>query len=88
VLNDQEQQSTGATQLEATDQMVRATQQEVREYQEEAPDVEGSSSNAGEEDGGGQQPWINYRFVQFSFCLDDFLYNITNSNFVGCDTLS
>jgi hypothetical protein len=54
VLNDQEQQSTGATQVEATDQMVRATQQEVREHQEEALDVEGSSSNAGEEDGGGQ----------------------------------
>jgi hypothetical protein len=88
VFNDKEQQSTGATQVEATDQMVRATQQEVGEHQEEAPDEEGSSSDAGEEDGGGQQPRINYRLVQFSFCLDDFLYNVTNSNFVGCDALS
>jgi hypothetical protein len=37
VFNDQEQQSTGATQVEATDQMVGATQQEVKEHQEEAP---------------------------------------------------
>jgi hypothetical protein len=76
VFNDQEQQSTGAT------------QQEVKEHQEEAPDEEGLSSDAGEEDGGGQQPRINYRLVQFSFCLDDFLYNVTNSNFGSCDTLS
>jgi hypothetical protein len=88
VFNDQEQQSTGATQVEATDQMVRATQQEVGEHQEEAPDEEGSSSNAGEEDGGGQQPRINYMLVQFLFYLDDFLYNVTNSNFTGCDALS
>jgi hypothetical protein len=88
VFNDQEQQSTGATQVEATGQMVGATQQEVKEHQEEAPDEEGLSSDAGEEDGGGQQPRINYRLVQFSFCLDDFLYNVTNSNFAGCDALS
>jgi hypothetical protein len=88
VFNDQEQQSTGATQVEATDQMVGATQQEVKEHQEEAPDEEGLSSDAGEEDGGGQQPRINYRLVQFSFCLDDFLYNVTNPNFASCDTLS
>jgi hypothetical protein len=88
VFNDQEQQSTGATQVEATDRMVRVTQQEVGEHQEEAPDEEGSSSDASEEDGGGQQPWINYRLVQFSFCLDDFLYNVTNCNFAGCDALS
>jgi hypothetical protein len=72
VFNDQEQQSTGVTQVEATDQMVGATQQEVREHQEEAPDEEGSSSDEGEEDDGGQQPRINYRLVQFLFCLDDF----------------
>jgi hypothetical protein len=88
VFNDQEQQSTGATQMEATDQMVRATQQEVGEHQEEAPNKEWSSSNMGEEDSGGQQPQINYRLVHFSFCLDDFLYNVTNSNFAGCDALS
>jgi hypothetical protein len=74
--------------VEATDQMVGATQQEVEEHQEEAPDEEGSSSDVGEEDGDGQQPWINYRLVQFSFCLDDFLYNKTNSNFTGFDALS
>jgi hypothetical protein len=88
VLNDQEEQSTGATQVEATDQMVRATQQEVGEHQDESLDEEGSLFDMGEEDGGGQQPWINYRLVQFSFCLDDFLYNKTNSNFTGCDALS
>jgi hypothetical protein len=88
VLNDQEEQSTGATQVEATDQMVRATQQEVGEHQDESLDEEGSLFDVGEEDGSGHQPWINYRSVQFSFCLDDFLYNVTNSNFVGCDTLS
>jgi hypothetical protein len=76
VFNDQERQSTGAT------------QQEVREHQEEAPDKEGSSFDMGEEDSGGQQPRINYRLVQFLFCLDDFLYNITNSNFASCDALS
>jgi hypothetical protein len=76
VFNDQERQSTGAT------------QQEVREHQEEAPDKEGSSFDMREEDSGGQQPWINYRLVQFLFCLDDFLYNITNSNFASCDALS
>jgi hypothetical protein len=74
--------------VEAIDQMVGATQQEVGEHQEEAPDEEGSSFNVGEEDGGGQQPRINYRLVQFSLCLDDFLYNKTNSNFTGCDALS
>jgi hypothetical protein len=74
--------------VEATDQMVEVTQQEVGEHQEEAPDDEGSSSNVGEEDGGGQQPWINYKLVQFSFCLDNFLYNVTNCNFVGYDALS
>jgi hypothetical protein len=58
--------------VEATDQMVGATQQEVGEHQKEAPDMEGSSSDMGEEDGGGQQPWINYRLVQFSFCLGVF----------------
>jgi hypothetical protein len=76
VFNDQEQQLTGAT------------QQEVREHQEEAPDEEGSSSDMGVEDGGGLQPRINYMLVQFSFCLNDFLYNVTNSNFVGYDALS
>jgi hypothetical protein len=74
--------------VEATNQMFRATQSEVKEHLEEAPDEEGSSSDVGEEDGGGQQPRINYRLVQFSFCLDDFLYNVTNCNFVGCDALS
>jgi hypothetical protein len=74
--------------VEATNQMVGVTQQEVGEHQEEAPDKEGSSSDSGEEDGGGQQPWINYKLVQFSFCLDDFLYNVTNSNFAGRDALS
>jgi hypothetical protein len=88
VFNDQEQQSTGVIQVEAIDQMVGPTQQEVGEHQEEAPDKEGSSSDTGDEDGGGQQPRINYRLVQFSFCLDDFLYNVTNSNFVGCDAVS
>jgi hypothetical protein len=72
VFTNQEHQSTGATYVEATDQMVGATQQEVGEHQEEAPNEEGSSSDTGEEDGGGQQPQINYRLVQFSFCLDDF----------------
>jgi hypothetical protein len=88
VFNDQEQQSTGVIQVEAIDQMVGPTQQEVGEHQEEAPAKEGSSSDTGDEDGGGQQPRINYRLVQFSFCLDDFLYNVTNSNFVGCDAVS
>jgi hypothetical protein len=88
VFNDQEQQSTGTTQVEATDQMVGVTQQEVREHHKEAPDEEGSSSDAGEEDGGGQQPRINYKLVQFSFCLDYFLYNVTNSNFTSCEALS
>jgi hypothetical protein len=34
--------------------MVGVTQQEVGEHQEEAPDEDGSSFDAGEEDGGGQ----------------------------------
>jgi hypothetical protein len=54
VFNDQEQQSTGVIQVEAIDQMVGPTQQEVGEHQEEAPDEEGSSSDTGDEDGGGQ----------------------------------
>jgi hypothetical protein len=76
------------TQVEAIDQMIGAIQLEVGENQEEAPNVEGSSFDMGEEDGGGQQPQINYKLVQFSFCLDDFLYYVTNSNFAGCDALS
>jgi hypothetical protein len=39
--------------VEATDQMVGASHQEVGEHQEEVPNEEGWPSDAGEEDGGG-----------------------------------
>jgi hypothetical protein len=65
------------------------------DHMEEEAHVEedGFEDNSGEEEegapqGGGQQQQVNYRLVEFLFYLDSFLYEVTNSIFSGCDTLS
>jgi hypothetical protein len=68
VLNDQEQQSTGETLVEATDQMVgrprcRLPRRRLpRSWKPEERD--GSLSEEGDEEG-AQQQQINYRLVEF-----------------------
>jgi hypothetical protein len=62
--------------------------------EQEAPEEEeGLSEDDGEEEEGapqgqGHQQQVNYRLFEFKFYLDLFLYEVTNSIFVGCDTLS
>jgi hypothetical protein len=77
----------GATREVAPEQLAIVTK-EVAPEQPARTTMEGSSFEGEAEEEEAEQPYINFRLVEFYFHLDDFLYELTNLNFTGCDESS
>jgi hypothetical protein len=63
-------------------------EQMAPEEEEGLSEDDGEEEEEGAPQGQGHQQQVNYRLFEFKFYLDLFLYEVTNSIFVGCDTLS
>jgi hypothetical protein len=66
--------------------------EQAAHMEQEAPEEgDGEKDDGEEEEGSGQgrgQQQVNYWLVEFYFYLYSFLYEVTNSIFLGCDALS